>query len=168
MKEKPIDTYPHEAIAVHDEDASKVNLSCSFDFLGIKVSGNIDHFFETLLASKYFSLDSLSEEPEIKMRGSLVSSIFRVVNFCGVPCGMNVQVECNRITNIKFVTSQRSRKVVKAFNKALTGYYGKPDTVDDEDIEDAYGRYAWYSEKATVVSRNLKQGAEGWTIYFSR
>ena len=92
-----------------------------------------------------------------------------VVDFCNVPCGMNLkwkkQGETYYITSLNFFTSQQTPESVHSFINGISSFYGKPYD-GDEELEDddiiIYKRFQWDN----VVLRNVHSDEGGLIVLF--
>lgn len=127
------DTDPRQEEVVKDTDICYVK-----DFFGVPLRGKS---MSTILKEMEGKVDVLSIIGEIND-----TARFYVVEFCGVPCGMNFgwdeKGDMYYITSLNFITSQQTKECVKAFVDGISAYYGEAECEDEgEDILYAY--YFW-------------------------
>lgn len=127
------DTDPRQEEVVKDTDICYVK-----DFFGVPLRGKS---ISTILKEMEGKVDVLSIIGEIND-----TARFYVVEFCGVPCGMNFgwdeKGDMYYITSLNFITSQQTEESVRAFVKGISTYYGEAECEDEgEDILYAY--YFW-------------------------
>ena len=137
----------------------------AIDFFGVKMQGK----YEDIVNDIYMlpMLSCVERGDIITKEHNDVMSFSHVVEFCGVPCGMNVRCRMNAanemsINQITFITSQTDDEIIHKFVLELTKYYGNPDIVDD--VEDSYH---WYLPNGLAVRARLLHAPDGgWTVYF--
>lgn len=137
----------------------------AIDFFGVKMQGK----YEDIVNDIYMlpMLSCMERGDILTKEHNDVMSFSHVVEFCGVPCGMNVSCRMNAanemsINQITFITSQTDDEIMHKFVLELTKYYGDPDIVDN--LEDSYH---WYLPNGLAVrARHLHARDGGWTVYF--
>ena len=154
--------HPQDKTHLRDESAEELK---AIDFFGVKMQGK----YEDIVNDIYMlpMLSCVERGDIITKEHNDVMSFSHVVEFCGVPCGMNVRCRMNAanemsINQITFITSQTDDEIIHKFVLELTKYYGDPDIVDD--VEDSYH---WYLPNGLAVrARHLHARDGGWTVYF--
>ena len=135
------------------------------DFFGVKMQGK----YEDIVNNIYMlpMLSCVERRDTIKLQGNGDKCFSHTVEFCGVPCGMNVRYRINpedkiSVHDLCFITSQTDDAIIHKFVSELTKYYGEPDISDER--EDSYH---WYlSSGLAVRARHLHARDGGWTVYF--
>lgn len=135
------------------------------DFFGIKLLGK----YEDVVNNIYMlpMLSCVERRDTIKLQGNGDKWFSHIVEFCGVPCGMNADFTLNgdnimSIHNLCFITSQTDDEIIHKFVSELTKYYGEPDISDEQ--EDSYH---WYLPSGLAArARHLHAPDGGWTVYF--
>ena len=135
------------------------------DFFGVKMQGK----YEDIVNNIYMlpMLSCVERRDTIKLQGNGDKCFSHTVEFCGVPCGMNVRYRINpedkiSVHDLCFITSQTDDAIIHKFVSELTKYYGEPDISDER--EDSYH---WYlSSGLAVRARHLHAPDGGWTVYF--
>ena len=135
------------------------------DFFGVKMQSK----YEDIVNNIYMlpMLSCVERRDTIKLQGNGDKWFSHIVEFCGVPCGMNADFTLNgddimSIHNLCFITSQTDDKIIHKFVSELTKYYGVPDISDEK--EDSYH---WYlPSRMAVRARHLHAPDGGWTVYF--
>lgn len=135
------------------------------DFFGIKMQGKYKDIVKKIYSLPVLSLVERRDTIMKERKG--VMSFSHTVEFCGIPCGMNVRCRMNAanemsIHDLCFITSQTDDEIIHKFVSELTKYYGEPDISDER--EDSYH---WYlSSGLAVRARHLHAPDGGWTVYF--
>ena len=137
----------------------------SIDFFGVKMQGKykdiVNNIYELPMLSLLELRDPIADE------NSDLMYVFHGVEFCGVPCGMNIrfrkyQQDEISIHSIIFITSETDDEIIHKFVSELTKYYGTPDISDEK--EDSYH---WYLPSGLAVrARHLHAPDGGWTVFF--
>ena len=135
------------------------------DFFGVKMQGKykdiVNNIYELPMLSLLELRDPIADE------NSDLMYVFHGVEFCGVPCGMNIrfrkyQQDEISIHSIIFITSETDDEIIHKFVSELTKYYGTPDISDEK--EDSYH---WYLPSGLAVrARHLHAPDGGWTVFF--
>lgn len=137
----------------------------AIDFFGVKLQGKYEDVVRKVYKLPMLSLLELRDP--IADENSDLMYVFHGVEFCGVPCGMNIrfrkyQQDEISIHSIIFITSETDDEIIHKFVSELTKYYGEPDISDEN--EDSYH---WYlSSGLAVRARHLHAPDGGWTVYF--
>lgn len=135
------------------------------DFFGIKMQGKYKDILKNIYTLPMLSLVERRDTIMKERKG--VMSFSHTVEFCGIPCGMNVRCRMKAanemsIHDLCFITSQTDDEIIHKFISELTKYYGEPDISDER--EDSYH---WYlSSGLSVRARHLHAPDGGWTVYF--
>ena len=135
------------------------------DFFGIKMQGKYKDILKNIYTLPMLSLVERRDTIMKERKG--VMSFSHTVEFCGIPCGMNVRCRMKAanemsIHDLCFITSQTDDEIIHKFVSELTKYYGAPDISDER--EDSYH---WYlSSGLAVRARHLHAPDGGWTVYF--
>ena len=91
-----------------------------------------------------------------------------VVDFFGIPCGMNIEKKTANdsvyITQLVFCTSQLSGKVFNKWTRGISDYYGNPDIMEDEGLNEGYENYSWLD--AGIRVRNIHSEEGGIVAFF--
>ena len=137
----------------------------SIDFFGVNMQGKykdiVNNIYELPMLSLLELRDPIADE------NSDLMYVFHGVEFCGVPCGMNIrfrkyQQDEISIHSIIFITSETDDEIIHKFVSELTKYYGTPDISDEK--EDSYH---WYLPSGLAVrARHLHAPDGGWTVFF--
>lgn len=135
------------------------------DFFGIKMQGKYKDIVKKIYSLPVLSLVERRDTIMKERKG--VMSFSHTVEFCGIPCGMNVRCRMKAanemsIHDLCFITSQTDDEIIHKFVSELKKYYGEPDISDEQ--EDSYH---WYlSSGLAVRARHLHAPDGGWTVYF--
>ena len=144
---------------------SNVDYSTSaIDLFGKKLCGKYQDVINDIYELPIISL--------IEIKDSLIyldkrQKFTHIVNFCEVPCGMNVCYSENKddtitIEEIIFLTSETDRGIFLKFISEITNYYGIANVSDD-----TYNNYSWfYKNDQTIRVRSVHSPEGGWTAYF--
>ena len=121
-----------------EEVAKDTNVFYENEFFGVPLKGKS---VSSILKEMNDKVDVLSFNGEINDTAE-----YYVVDFCGVPCGMNYNWKKHGdmyyIVSLYFLTSQQTEESVRAFVKGISTYYGEAECEDEgEDILYAY--YFW-------------------------
>lgn len=135
------------------------------DFFGVKMQGK----YEDIVNNIYMlpMLSCVERRDTIKLQGNGDKWFSHIVEFCGVPCGMNADFTLNgddimSIHNLCFITSQTDDKIIHKFVSELRKHYGEPDISDER--EDSYH---WYLPSGMAVrARHFHAPEGGWTVFF--
>lgn len=153
-----------------DVDYSKT----AIDLFGKKLCGKyqdvINDIYELPMISfiRYSSYAEVEDLPESSDNESRRFS--HIVEFCGVPCGMNVDYYRNQdgtisVNQIIFLTSKTDERVIKTVLTAITNHYG-----DANIYEETYNNYSWFLDNSntnqTIRARWHHSDRGGWTVYF--
>ena len=108
------------------------------DFFGVTLKGES---MSAILKEMEDKVDVLSIKGEINDTAK-----YYVVEFCGVPCGMNMgwerQDDMCYITSLNFFTSQQTKECVKTFVDGISVYYGEAEC-EDEGGDVVYAYFFW-------------------------
>ena len=135
------------------------------DFFGVKMQGKYEDIVNNIYMLPMLSF--VERRDTIKHQGNGDKWFSHIVEFCGVPCGMNADFTLNgdniiSINDLCFITSQTDDEIIHKFVSELTKYYGESDISDER--EDSYH---WYlSSGLAVRARHLHAPDGGWTVYF--
>lgn len=135
------------------------------DFFGIKMQGKYKDIVKKIYSLPVLSLVERRDTIMKERKG--VMSFSHTVEFCGIPCGMNVRCRMKAanemsINDLCFITSQTDDEIIHKFVSELTKYYGEPDISDEQE-----NSYHWYlSSGLAVRARHLHTPDGGWTVYF--
>ena len=135
------------------------------DFFGVRLYGKYNELIYQLYDLPILSL--VEDRNTLRLEREDIWYFSHTVEFCGVPCGMNVRYRINledeiSIHDLRFITSQTDNEIIHRFVSELTKYYGVPDISDDK--EDSYH---WYLPSGMAVrARHLHAPDGGWTVYF--
>ena len=135
------------------------------DFFGIKMQGKYKDILKNIYTLPMLSLVERRDTIMKERKG--VMSFSHTVEFCGIPCGMNVRCRMKAanemsINDLCFITSQTDDEIIHKFVSELTKYYGEPDISDEQE-----NSYHWYlSSGLAVRARHLHTPDGGWTVYF--
>lgn len=135
------------------------------DFFGVKMQGK----YEDIVNNIYMlpMLSCVERRDTIKLQGNGDKWFSHTVEFCGVPCGMNVDFtlygdNIMSIHDLCFITSQTDDEIIHKFVSELNKHYGEPDISDEQ--EDSF--YWYLSNGLAVRARHLHAPDGGWTVYF--
>ena len=121
-----------------EEVAKDTNTYCVKDFFGVPLKGKS---MPAILKEMEGKVDLLSIKGEINDTAK-----YYVVEFCGVPCGMNMgwerQDDMCYITSLNFFTSQQTKECVKTFVDGISVYYGEAEC-EDEGGDVVYSYFFW-------------------------
>ena len=137
----------------------------AIDFFGIKLQGQYDDMLDKIYALPILSLTERHDTMKEQHNGVMCFS--HIVEFCGVPCGMNVRYRMNTkdemyVHDLCFITSQTDDDIIHRFVSELTKYYGAPDVSDER--EDSYH---WSLPSGLCVrARHFHTPEGGWTVFF--
>ena len=154
--------YQQAKILSQDEKDEELKV---IDFFGVKMQGKYKDIVKKIYSLPVLSLVERRDTITKERKG--VVSFYHTVEFCGIPCGMNVRCRMKAanemsIHDLCFITSQTDDEIIHKFVSELTKYYGAPDISDDR--EDCYH---WYlSSGLAVRARHLHAPDGGWTVYF--
>ena len=149
---------------IHSQEEKEIELK-SIDFFGIKMQGKYKDILKNIYTLPMLSLVERRDTIMKERKG--VMSFSHTVEFCGIPCGMNVRCRMKAanemsIHDLCFITSQTDDKIIHKFVSELTKYYGEPDISDEQE-----NSYHWYlSSGLAVRARHLHTPDGGWTVYF--
>jgi len=91
-----------------------------------------------------------------------------VVSLSGIPCGMNFMKRTANdsvyIVQLNFCTSQHSRGVIDTLVHSITDYYGDPDIVEEECLDEGYVDYRW--QDAGIKIRNIHSDRGGIVVFY--
>lgn len=99
------------------------------------------------------------------------SRMFCVVNFCGVPCGMNMKTKKALngkvyLTSLLFMTSQQDVPTYQAFVKGISKNYGAPNEKEEEfEADDIYRTYSW-GESSYIKIRHVHSEEGGIFVFW--
>ena len=135
------------------------------DFFGVKMQGK----YEDIVNNIYMlpMLSCVERRDTIMLQGNGDKCFSHIVEFCGVPCGMNADFtlygeNIMSIHDLCFITSQTDDEIIHKFVSELNKHYGEPDISDEQ--EDSYH---WYlSNGLAGRARHLHAPDGGWTVYF--
>ena len=135
------------------------------DFFGVKMQGK----YEDIVNNIYMlpMLSCVERRDTIMKERKGVMSFSHTVEFCGIPCGMNVRCRMKAanemsIHDLCFITSQTDDEIIHKFVSELKKYYGEPDISDEQE-----NSYHWYLPSGlSVRARHLHAPDGGWTVYF--
>lgn len=134
------------------------------DFFGIKMQGKYKDILKNIYTLPMLSLVERRDTIMKERKG--VMSFSHTVEFCGIPCGMNVRCRMKAanemsIHDLCFITSQTD-DIIHKFVSELKKYYGEPDISDEQE-----NSYHWYLPSGlSVRARHLHAPDGGWTVYF--
>ena len=137
----------------------------AIDFFGVKMLGK----YEDVVNNIYMlpMLSCVERRDTIKLQGNGDKWFSHTVEFCGVPCGMNVDFtlygdNIMSIHDLCFITSQTDDEIIHKFVSELKKYYGEPDISDEQEYS-----FHWYlSNGLAVRARHSHAPDGGWTVYF--
>ena len=137
----------------------------AIEFFGVKMLGK----YEDVVNNIYMlpMLSCVERRDTIMLQGNGDKCFSHTVEFCGVPCGMNVDFtlygdNIMSIHDLCFITSQTDDEIIHKFVSELKKYYGEPDISDEQ--EDSFH---WYlSNGLAVRARHSHAPDGGWTVYF--
>ena len=135
------------------------------DFFGVKLQGKYEDIVNNIYTLPMLSLVERRDTIMKERKG--VMSFSHTVEFCGIPCGMNVRCRMKAanemsIHDLCFITSQTDDEIIHKFVSELTKYYGEPDISDEQE-----NSYHWYlSSGLSLCARHLHAPDGGWTVYF--
>lgn len=135
------------------------------DFFGIKMQGKYKDIVKKIYSLPVLSLVERRDTITKERKG--VVSFYHTVEFCGIPCGMNVRCRMKAanemsIHDLCFITSQTDDEIIHKFVSELKKYYGEPDISDEQE-----NSYHWYLPSGlSVRARHLHAPDGGWTVYF--
>lgn len=135
------------------------------DFFGIKMQGKYKDIVKKIYSLPVLSLVERRDTIMKERKG--VMSFSHTVEFCGIPCGMNVRCRMNAanemsIHDLCFITSQTDDEIIHKFVSELKKYYGEPDISDEQE-----NSYHWYLPSgSTIRARHLHASDGGWAVLF--
>lgn len=135
------------------------------DFFGIKMQGKYNDIVKKIYSLPVLSLVERRDTITKERKG--VMSFSHTVEFCGIPCGMNVRCRMKAanemsIHDLCFITSQTDDEIIHKFVSELKKYYGEPDISDEQE-----NSYHWYLPSGlSLRARHLHAPDGGWTVYF--
>ena len=136
------------------------------DFFGVRLYGNYTELIQRLYETPILSL--VEDRNTFRVEREDIWYFSHTVEFCEVPCGMNVRYRINpedkiSVHDLCFITSQTDDEIIHKFVSELTKYYGETDISDER--EDSYH---WYLPSSMAVrARHLHAPDGGWTVYFN-
>ena len=121
-------------------------------FFGVDLSLPIDNYLKVL-----------NEQPDIDVdfdsfRGQ-DGRAFCIVSLCGIPLGMNLQYDKEKIQSATHVTSRKDESVIEKIVSVLTKYHGEADIADQDESQ-----YTWFLGERMLKARHLHTEEGGWTI----
>ena len=134
------------------------------DFFGVRLCGKYNELIHQLYDLPILSL--VEDRNTLRVEREDIWYFSHTVEFCGVPCGMNVRYRINledeiTVHDLCFITSHTDNEIIHRFVSELTEYYGVPDISDEK--EDSYH---WYLPSGLAVrARHLHAPDGGWTVY---
>lgn len=135
------------------------------DFFGVKLQGKYEDIVRNIYTLPMLSL--VERRDTIMLQGNGDKRFSHIVEFCGVPWGMNANFTMNgdnmmSIHDLKFITSKTEDNIIDKVVDELTRHYGEPDISDEN--EDSYH---WYLPSGLCVrARHFHAPEGGWTIFF--
>ena len=154
--------YQQAKILSQDEKDDELRV---IDFFGIKMQGKYKDILKNIYTLPMLSLVERRDTIMKERKG--VMSFSHTVEFCGIPCGMNVRCRMKAanemsIHDLCFITSQTDDEIIHKFVSELKKYYGEPDISDEQE-----NSYHWYLPSGlSVRARHLHAPDGGWTVYF--
>lgn len=135
------------------------------DFFGIKMQGKYKDIVKKIYSLPVLSLVERRDTITKERKG--VTSFSHTVEFCGIPCGMNVRCRMKAanemsIHDLCFITSQTDDDIIHKFVSELKKYYGEPDISDGQ--EDSY--YWYLTNGSAIRARHLHAPDGGWVVLF--
>lgn len=134
----------------------------SLDFFGIKLQGSYEDLTRRLYELPQLTL--IERKDTIKKEHNDIMYFSHIVEFCGVPCGMNVRFrmainDTINVHELTFITSQTDKDIITKFVSEISKHYGKPENPE-------YARYNWWLEEQRICARSFHAPEGGWTVYF--
>ena len=135
------------------------------DFFGVRLCGNYTELIQRLYETPILSL--VEDRNTFRVEREDIWYFSHTVEFCEVPCGMNVRYRINpedeiSVHDLCFMTSQTDDEIIHKFVSELTKYYGEPDISDDKEKI-----YHWFEPNdLSIRARHLRASEGGWTFYF--
>ena len=135
------------------------------NFFGVKLQGKYEDIVNNIYTLPMLSLVERRDTIMKERKG--VMSFSHTVEFCGIPCGMNVRCRMKAanemsIHDLCFITSQTDDEIIHKFVSELKKYYGEPDISDEQE-----NSYHWYlASGLSLRARHLHTPDGGWTVYF--
>ena len=132
------------------------------DFFGERLSGTYEDIINRLY--KVPALRPIELRDSIKISHKNILYFSHTVDFCGVPCGMNVRFTKDEnaimhIHELTFITSRTDEDIIQKFVTEISKHYGVPEIPE-------HARYNWFTHNQRICARHLHAPEGGWTVYF--
>ena len=143
-------------------DNYQVDSTKSIDFFGERLYGTYEDIINRIY--RLPALTPIERRDSIKESNKDILYFSHTVEFCGVPCGMNVRLRKEENANFSvneviFITSQTDKEIIQKFVSEISEQYGTPESPE-------HARYDWWWHDQRICARHLHADEGGWTVFF--